>query len=92
MPEEGDLPRLSFVVPTGNFGDVLAGFYAKQMGLPVAKLVVGTNHNDILDRFFREGKYHREACIASHAPSMDICVSSNFERFLFFLCGNDCEC
>ena len=76
--------EISFSVPTGNFGDILAGWYAKKMGLPVAKLVVATNSNDILDRFFRDGKYHKSGSrvTATPAPSMDISVSSNFERFL----------
>eukprot|EP00941_MAST-03F_sp_MAST-3F-sp1_P000407 g407.t1 len=79
-----------FVVPTGNFGDILAGFYAKQMGLPVGKLVVGTNENDILHRFFETGEYFRDDEVAKTlSPSMDICVSSNFERFLYWLHGNN---
>lgn len=80
---------VSFSVPTGNFGDILAGFYAKKMGLPVGKLVVATNENDILHRFFTKGEYHREPIAKSISPSMDICVSSNFERYLFHLAGND---
>lgn len=81
--------KVGFSVPTGNFGDILAGFYAKQMGLPVGKLIVATNENDILHRFFTKGQYHREAIAKTISPSMDICVSSNFERYLFFLAGND---
>ncbi|KAG7346272.1 threonine synthase [Nitzschia inconspicua] len=81
--------KVSFSVPTGNFGDILAGFYSKQMGLPVGKLLVATNENDILHRFFTKGEYHREPIAKSISPSMDICVSSNFERYLFFLAGND---
>lgn len=80
---------VNFSVPTGNFGDVLAGFYAKQMGLPVGQLVVATNENDILHRFFTKGEYHRENIHKTISPSMDICVSSNFERYLFHLAGND---
>jgi len=83
--------KIGYSVPTGNFGDILAGFYAKQMGLPVGKLVVATNENDILHRFFTKGEYHREAIAKSISPSMDICVSSNFERYLYFLAGNDAE-
>ena len=82
---------VDFSVPTGNFGDILAGFYAKQMGLPVGKLIVATNENDILHRFFTKGEYHRESIAKSISPSMDICVSSNFERYLFFLAGNTSE-
>lgn len=83
--------KVGYSVPTGNFGDILAGFYAKQMGLPVGKLVVATNENDILHRFFTKGEYHREAIAETISPSMDICVSSNFERYLFFLAGNDSD-
>ncbi|VEU37122.1 unnamed protein product [Pseudo-nitzschia multistriata] len=81
--------KVGYSVPTGNFGDILAGFYAKQIGLPVGKLIVATNENDILHRFFTKGEYHREAINKTISPSMDICVSSNFERYLFFLAGND---
>jgi len=80
---------VNFSVPTGNFGDILAGFYAKKMGLPVGKLVVGTNENDILARFFGGGSYEKLAIMTSISPSMDICVSSNFERYLFHLFGDD---
>jgi threonine synthase len=79
---------VSYSVPTGNFGDVLAGYYAKQMGLPVDKLIVATNENDILHRFFTKGEYHREDIQDSISPSMDICVSSNFERYLYHLAQN----
>jgi threonine synthase len=84
-----DVKQVSFSVPTGNFGDVLAGYYAKQMGLPINKLVVATNENDILHRFFTKGEYHRHDINQTISPSMDICVSSNFERYLFHLAGND---
>eukprot|EP00968_Pinguiococcus_pyrenoidosus_P016530 scaffold1605_cov242-Pinguiococcus_pyrenoidosus.AAC.5 len=82
-------PKVDFSVPTGNFGDVLAGYYARRMGLPVGTLLVATNENDILHRFFTEGKYWREEVVPTIAPSMDICVSSNFERFLYHLCNED---
>ncbi|KAI2786519.1 Threonine synthase [Penicillium oxalicum] len=81
------------VVPSGNFGDILAGWFAKQMGLPFSKLVVATNENDILDRFFRtNGHYTKKPLDAptdagvkeTHSPAMDILVSSNFERLLWF--------
>lgn len=81
--ETGESSPVNFSVPTGNFGDVLACHYAKQMGLDVGKLVVGTNENDILARFFASGLYERKAPMCSISPSMDICVSSNFERYLF---------
>jgi threonine synthase len=87
--EEYKNSKIGYSVPTGNFGDILAGFYAKQIGLPVGKLIVATNENDILHRFFTKGEYHRESINETISPSMDICVSSNFERYLFFLAGND---
>eukprot|EP00981_Chlorochromonas_danica_P003234 scaffold633_cov288-Ochromonas_danica.AAC.69 len=78
-------PLISFVVPTGNFGDILAGYYAKRMGLPIDRLVIATNENDVLDRFLTSGCYKRNPAISTIAPSMDISVSSNFERYLFYL-------
>ena len=98
--------KIQFVVPTGNFGDILAGYYAKKMGLPISKLVVATNANDILDRFFRSGRYekkpvhgveaeggeefdgvkaHEDGAKETLSPAMDILVSSNFERLLWYL-------
>ena len=80
--------QVSFVVPTGNFGNVLAGYYAKLMGLPIDKLIVGTNENDILHRFFCEGEYRTREVKETLSPSMDIQISSNFERYLYNLAGN----
>ena len=108
--------QVQFVVPTGNFGDILAGYYAKKLGLPMGQLVVATNENDILERFFRTGRYAREdlpdgqdreqvaetaavngssdgqqatsasgSVKATHSPAMDILLSSNFERLLYYL-------
>jgi len=98
--------RVKFVVPTGNFGDILAGYFAKRMGLPIEQLVIATNENDILDRFWRSGSYQRKPVSPSEAaggivedgvkaheegaketlsPAMDILVSSNFERLLWYL-------
>ncbi len=74
---------VSFSVPTGNFGDVLAGFVAKRMGLPVERLMVATNANDILDRALANGRYEIRGVTPTTSPSMDIQVSSNFERLLF---------
>jgi len=74
---------VSFAVPTGNFGDVLAGYYAKRMGLPVERLIVATNENDILVRALKSGRYEPRGVRATQSPSMDIQVSSNFERLLF---------
>ncbi|WOI53681.1 threonine synthase [Parvularcula sp. LCG005] len=80
-----------FCVPTGNFGDIFAGFVAKQMGAPVGHLVVATNENDILNRAMRQGAYKPDGVIATQSPSMDIQVSSNFERLLYIACGRDAE-
>ncbi|KAI0136823.1 threonine synthase [Xylariales sp. AK1849] len=98
--------KVRYVVPTGNFGDILAGYFAYRMGLPVEKLVVATNENDILDRFWKTGKYekkpahgpeaqgglavdgvkaHEDGVKETLSPAMDILVSSNFERLLWFL-------
>lgn len=80
---------VAFSVPTGNFGDVFAGYVAAQMGLPVARLIVATNVNDILHRALTSGDYSTGTVTPTAAPSMDIQVSSNFERLLFDLCGRD---
>ena len=76
---------VSFSVPTGNFGDIYAGYLAKHMGLPVDRLVVATNTNDILHRFISNNDYSATALTKTYSPSMDILVSSNFERYLFDL-------
>ncbi len=81
--------RVSFTVPTGNFGDVYAGLIAKRMGLPIDRLVVATNTNDILHRTFSSGAHRKEGVIATISPSMDIQVSSNFERALFDVYDRD---
>jgi threonine synthase len=80
---------VSFCVPTGNFGDIFAGFVSKRMGLPVDRLVIATNVNDILDRTLKTGRYETRGVTASTSPSMDIQVSSNFERLLFEVHGHD---
>jgi len=80
---------VSFTVPTGNFGDVFAGYVAKRMGLPVERLVVATNVNDILARTLETGRYEIRTVQATSSPSMDIQVSSNFERLLFEASGRD---
>jgi threonine synthase len=80
---------VSFTVPTGNFGDIFAGSIARQMGLPIEKLVIATNQNDILDRAMRSGDYRPHGVRPSISPSMDIQVSSNFERALFDAYGRD---
>jgi threonine synthase len=113
FPEEESLDdiELQYVVPTGNFGDVLAGYYAKKMGLPIGKLVVATNENDILARFWKNGRYEKVDSSPSPSPSdgqasltkapngvketlspaMDILVSSNFERLLWYLVFENSE-
>ena len=81
--------KISFTVPTGNFGDIFAGYVAKRMGLPIDRLVIATNRNDILHRTMVTGAHLKEGVAPSISPSMDIQVSSNFERLLFEIC--DCE-
>jgi len=84
--------KVSFTVPSGNFGNVCAGHVARMMGLPVAQLVVATNENDVLDEFFRTGVYRVRGSADTHetsSPSMDISKASNFERFVFDLLGRD---
>ena len=82
---------VSFTVPTGNFGDIFAGFIAKEMGLPIERLVIATNQNDILHRCLTTGEYGKAGVKPSISPSMDIEVSSNFERALFWAHGRDGE-
>jgi threonine synthase len=83
--------RVSFTVPTGNFGDIFAGYAAKRMGLPFDRLVIATNDNDILDRTLKTGRYEVRGVKPSTSPSMDIQVSSNFERLVFEASGRDAE-
>jgi threonine synthase len=82
---------VSFSVPTGNFGDIFAGYLARQMGLPIDQLVIATNRNDVLHRVLTTGRYARQSLEKSLSPSMDITVSSNFERLIFDLYGRDGE-
>lgn len=81
--------KVSFAVPTGNFGDIFAGYAARSMGLPVEKLAIATNDNDILRRAHAEGLYEVRGVSATSSPSMDIQISSNFERYLFEASGRD---
>ncbi|OGG66344.1 threonine synthase [Candidatus Kaiserbacteria bacterium RIFCSPHIGHO2_02_FULL_55_20] len=84
--------RVSFAVPTGNFGDILAGYIAKRMGLPVKDLIVATNENNVLEEFFRTGRYRPRKgseVAATSSPSMDISKASNFERYIFDLVRRD---
>lgn len=81
--------EVQFSVPTGNFGDILAGYLATKMGLPVKKLILATNENNILSRFFNSGEYSLGEVVPTLSPSMDIQVASNFERYLYYRVGND---
>ena len=86
--------KVSFTVPSGNFGNVCAGHIARMMGLPIDRLIVATNENDVLDEFFRTGVYRVRGAAETHAtssPSMDISKASNFERFVFDLVGRDAD-
>ncbi len=82
---------ISFSVPTGNFGDIFAGFLAKRMGLPIGQLLLATNENNILARFVNEGVYEPGTFRETYSPSMDIQVASNFERYLYYLHNEDGE-
>jgi threonine synthase len=87
-----DAEQVSFAVPSGNFGNIYAGYVAREMGLPVRRLILATNENDVLDEFFRGGRYRvRKAAEvkATSSPSMDISKASNFERYVFDLVGRD---
>ncbi len=89
---ESGAPEVDFAVPSGNFGNICAGHVARQMGLPIGRLVCATNENDVLDEFFRSGTYRPRAGAETHetsSPSMDISKASNFERFVFDLLGRD---
>jgi len=81
--------KINFSVPTGNFGDVFAGYIAKKMGLPINKLIVATNKNDILKRVISTGVYKPREVLQTISPSMDIQVASNFERLIFYISGNN---
>jgi threonine synthase len=85
-----DRERVAFAVPSGNFGNIYAGYVARQMGLPIKNLVLASNENDVLDQFFRSGKYKiRKKVKHTTSPSMDISKASNFERYVFDLVGRD---
>lgn len=92
--DAGGWTEVSFTVPSGNFGNILSGFFAKQMGLPVRRLVLAANENNVLDEFFRTGVYRPRSAadtLATSSPSMDISKASNLERFVFELVGRDPE-
>ena len=82
--------KVNFIVPTGNFGDILAGLFAKKMGLPVGKLVCASNQNKVLTEFFETGTYNKNRSFhVTKSPSMDILISSNLERLLYIVCGSE---
>jgi len=85
-----DAEQVSFAVPSGNFGNIYAAYVAREMGLPVRKLILASNENDVLDEFFRSGNYRvRKAAVETSSPSMDISKASNFERYVFDLLERD---
>ncbi|WP_407539928.1 threonine synthase [Deinococcus radiomollis] len=89
VTEQQGSAKIAFSVPTGNFGDLFAGYLAGRMGLPIERLILATNENDILVRFVQEGEYRPAAFRGTYSPSMDIQVASNFERYLYYLYGED---
>ncbi|OPH53431.1 threonine synthase [Paenibacillus ferrarius] len=91
LAKNNQAEKVNFSVPTGNFGDIFAGYLAQKMGLPIHKLILATNENNILERFVQEGVYQPGAFRGTYSPSMDIQVASNFERYLFYLYGEDAE-
>jgi len=90
-PERKYGDMCTYVVPTGNFGNALAGYYASQLGLPIQRIVIATNANDILHRFISGGDYSKGEFKQTLAPAMDISIPSNFERYLFDLSGRSGE-
>jgi threonine synthase len=91
VQEKTGAARISFSVPTGNFGDIFAGYVAYRMGLPIDKLVLASNENDILARYFNPGVYSLGDVALTLSPSMDIQVASNFERYLYYLAGDKAQ-
>jgi len=91
VAKQTDVEQVNFSVPTGNFGDIFAGYLAKRMGLPVNKLILATNENNILERFIHEGVYKPGDFRSTYSPSMDIQVASNFERYLYYVLGENPE-
>ncbi|WP_405168977.1 threonine synthase [Paenibacillus sp. FSL H3-0286] len=83
--------KINISVPSGNFGNIFSGYLAKQMGLPINKLIIATNENNILERFVNTGEYKPGNFTSTYSPSMDIQVASNFERYLYYLVGEDSE-
>src|SRR6185436_10918526 len=85
-----DNEQVSFAVPSGNFGNIYAGYVAKRMGLPIRRLILAANENNVLDEYFRTGRYRvRRKAKKTSSPSMDISKASNFERYVYELVGRD---
>jgi threonine synthase len=91
LPEQARANGISFSIPTGNFGNIFSGYLAKKMGLPIRQLILATNENNILQRFVQEGVYKLDQFHSTHSPSMDIQLASNFERYLYYLSGEDAQ-
>lgn len=89
IEQSGPSAKVNISVPSGNFGNIFSGFLAKKMGLPVNKLIIATNENNILERFVKTGEYRPGGFKSTYSPSMDIQVASNFERYLYYLLGED---
>ncbi|NGZ75667.1 threonine synthase [Saccharibacillus alkalitolerans] len=87
--QAGESKKINVSVPSGNFGNIFSGFLAKKMGLPIHKLIIATNENNILERFVKTGEYRPGEFRKTHSPSMDIQVASNFERYLYYLLDED---
>ena len=87
-----DGEKINVVVPTGNFGNILAAYYAKNLGVPIAKLICASNDNKVLYDFFQTGTYDKNReFVLTTSPSMDILISSNLERLIYLICGEDSE-
>lgn len=91
LPEKIRENGVSFSIPTGNFGNIFSGYLAKKMGVPIKKLVLATNENNILERFIREGVYKPDDFRSTHSPSMDIQIASNFERYLYYMSDENAQ-
>ncbi|NGM84946.1 threonine synthase [Paenibacillus sp. 7124] len=89
LPQSVQGKTVNISVPSGNFGNIFSGYLAKKMGLPIGKLIIATNENNILERFVKTGEYKPGDFKSTHSPSMDIQVASNFERYLYYLLGED---
>lgn len=87
--EGSDEKKINISVPSGNFGNIFSGFLARKMGLPINRLIIATNENNILERFVQTGEYKPGSFTGTYSPSMDIQVASNFERYLYYLLGED---